>query len=343
MLLASLVMIIAIAALVKSADLFVDGASGTAKYLGMSDFLIGMIIVGFGTSAPELLVSANASLGGQGDLSLGNAYGSNIANIALILGLTAVISPVAVQRKIISSEMVRLLLATLVSIYLLWDHQISRYDAAVMLLLFAIFMIMSAVKSYRDSRKEAGAPGSEALDTASAESDGAKDEEGSKPQSIGRELIKLFTGLAILVISSKALVWGAVEIATALGISSLIIGLTVVAVGTSLPELASSLAASIKGRNDMVIGNIVGSNMFNTLAVVGLAGAIREFSAGDAILIRDVSVMTTLTVLLILFSLPRKNAPAGSICRWKGVTLCGIYVLYTAYLIWDAMGAAGAH
>lgn len=331
MLLAVLAVIAGIVALVKSADVFVEGSSGTAKYFGMSDFLIGMLILGFGTSAPELLVSASASFDGKGDLALGNAFGSNICNIALILGVTALIRPVTVKTAVIRSEMVGLLLVTLTTVYLLWDHIISRADASALLLLFAIFVIVSI----RNGRKESKAQ--------KLQNQEPKTE--TKPVSLGRELLKLFAGLVVLVLSSKLLVWGAVEIATILEVSNLVIGLTIVAVGTSLPELASSIAAAMKGNNAMAIGNVVGSNMFNTLAVTGLAGVIQELKADPEILVRDVGVMTTLTALLILFSAPlSKKARAtgnGTVTRIEGAALCAIYIGYTAYLICTA-GHSGA-
>ncbi len=318
MLYAILAIIIGIGALIKSADLFVEGASGTAKYFGMSEFLIGMLILGFGTSAPELLVSASASLNGNGALALGNAYGSNIANIALILGVTTIISPVIVQHKIIKGEMLRLFAVTLLSFVLLWNYSISRIDASILLTIFFAVIIYS-------------------FKTGQKKPDEKEKTDDKKTIVIWREIIKLLIGLAILVASSKLLVWGAVEIAKILNVSDLVIGLTIVAIGTSLPELASSVTAAIKGNNDMAIGNVVGSNMFNTLAVVGLAGSIKEINAEPAILYRDISVVLILTLLLIIFSYTAKKSDKlqgnGLLCRWEGIVFTGCYVGYTAYLI----------
>jgi cation:H+ antiporter len=318
MLYAILAIIIGIGALIKSADLFVEGASGTAKYFGMSEFLIGMLILGFGTSAPELLVSASASLNGNGALALGNAYGSNIANIALILGVTTIISPVIVQHKIIKGEMLRLFAVTLLSFVLLWNYSISRIDASILLTIFFAVIIYS-------------------FKTGQKKPDEKEKTDDEKTIVIWREIIKLLIGLAILVASSKLLVWGAVEIAKILNVSDLVIGLTIVAIGTSLPELASSVTAAIKGNNDMAIGNVVGSNMFNTLAVVGLAGSIKEINAEPAILYRDISVVLILTLLLIIFSYTAKKSDKlqgnGLLCRWEGIVFTGCYVGYTAYLI----------
>ena len=241
MTLAILAIIFGIFTLVKSADLFVEGASGTAKYFGMSEFLIGMLILGFGTSAPELLVSASASIDGNGALALGNAYGSNIANIALILGVTAIISPVVIQKKIVNRDMPLLLGITVLSACLLWDYSISRIDAWILLAVFLAFTVYSIRTGKSEPDKK-------------ADTDLKKDEKEKKPIVIWKEIIKLTAGLVILVGSSKLLVWGAVEIAHILKVSDLLIGLTVVAIGTSLPELASSVTASIKGNNDMAIG-----------------------------------------------------------------------------------------
>ncbi len=325
MTLAILAIIFGIFALVKSADLFVEGASGTAKYFGMSEFLIGMLILGFGTSAPELLVSASASIDGNGALALGNAYGSNIANIALILGVTAIISPVVIQRKIVKGDMPRLLGITILSACLLWDYSISRIDAWILLAVFFAFIVYAVKTGKSEPDKK-------------AETDKEKEE---KPIVIWKEIVKLTAGLLILVGSSKLLVWGAVEIAHILKVSDLLIGLTVVAIGTSLPELASSITASIKGNNDMAIGNVVGSNIFNTLAVVGLAGAIGEVNTEPEILYRDMSMVLFLTLLLIIVSFPFIRKPEGFINRYEGVVLLCSYIAYTVYLIATATGSAG--
>ena len=328
MTLAILAIIFGIFTLVKSADLFVEGASGTAKYFGMSEFLIGMLILGFGTSAPELLVSASASIDGNGALALGNAYGSNIANIALILGVTAIISPVVIQKKIVNRDMPLLLGITVLSACLLWDYSISRIDAWILLAVFLAFTVYSIRTGKSEPDKK-------------ADTDLKKDEKEKKPVVIWKEIIKLTAGLVILVGSSKLLVWGAVEIAHILKVSDLLIGLTVVAIGTSLPELASSVTASIKGNNDMAIGNVVGSNMFNTLTVVGLAGAIKEINTEPEVLYRDMSMVLFLTLLLIIVSFPFIRKPEGFINRYEGVVLFCSYMAYTVYLIVTAPGAAG--
>lgn len=331
MILPIVAVVLGLGVLVWSADKFVDGAVGIAKFCGMSTLLIGMVIVGFGTSAPEMVVSAISAMQNAPELALGNAYGSNIANIALILGLTAVISPVIVVRKALKRDLPMLLAVTALSIYLASDGAINRLDGIVLLLVFAGVMGFNIVSEIRQKKAE-GSSESEA-------------DEGEK-LSLGKSVFWLVLGLTLLVASSRALVWGAVEIARALGVSDLLIGLTIVAVGTSLPELASSIAAARKGENDLAIGNIIGSNLFNTLMVVGIASAIAPMHSFEpSVFNRDMPVMAVLTVLLLLFGLPvrKKRLDAsghriGRINRLEGATFLAIYIGYIGVLIAQATG-----
>lgn len=261
MLLAALAVIIGLALLVWSADRFVDGAAASAGHFGMPPLLIGMVIVGFGTSAPEMVVSVLAAVQGNPGIALGNAYGSNITNIALILGITALISPIAIQPQIIRREMPVLLAVTVLAVWQLWDGYLSFADGIVLSATLVLLMGWTTLRSMKGSDNFA-------RDIA----DELADSDNKIP--LRRALFWLVLGLAILILSSRLLVWGAVVIAQALGVSDLIIGLTVVAIGTSLPELASSVIAARKGEHDIAVGNIIGSNLFNTLAVVGLAAAI---------------------------------------------------------------------
>lgn len=323
--------VLGLALLVWSADRFVDGAVGVARYCGMSTLLIGMVVVGFGTSAPEMVVSAISAMDNAPELALGNAYGSNIANIALILGVTAVISPVIVIRKALKRDLPVLLAVTALSIFLASDGAINRHDGIVLLLVFAGVMAFNIVSEIRQKKAEG---------TSETEAD-----EGEK-LSLGKSVFWLVLGLSLLVASSRALVWGAVEIARALGVSDLLIGLTIVAVGTSLPELASSIAAARKGENDLAIGNIIGSNLFNTLMVVGIASTIAPMHSFEpSVFNRDMPVMTVLTVLLLLFGLPvrKKRLDAyghriGRINRLEGATFLAIYIGYIGVLIAQATG-----
>ena len=330
MLLPIIAVILGLAVLVWSADKFVDGAVGVAKFCGMSTLLIGMVIVGFGTSAPEMVVSAISAMQDAPELALGNAYGSNIANIALILGVTAIISPVVVIRKALKRDLPVLIAVTVLAVILALDGAIGRIDGIVLLLVFAGVMGFNIVSEIRQKHK-----GGQVEDS----------EENSTDVSLGKSLLWLLLGLVLLVASSRALVWGAVAIARALGVSDLLIGLTIVAVGTSLPELASSIAAARKGEDDLAFGNIIGSNLFNTLAVVGIAATIAPMDSFEAsVLSRDMPVMAALTVLLLLFGLPvrKKRIDAsghriGRINRIEGATFLAIYVGYIGFLIAQAM------
>lgn len=333
MILPIVAVVLGLGVLVWSADKFVDGAVGVAKFCGMSTLLIGMVIVGFGTSAPEMVVSAISAMQDAPELALGNAYGSNIANIALILGLTAVISPVLVVRKALKRDLPVLIAVTALSVFLVSDGSIGRLDGIVLLLVFAGVMAFNIVGEFRQKKTVAEEPSQDESDDA-------------EKLSLGKSIFWLVLGLALLVASSRALVWGAVEIARALGVSDLLIGLTIVAVGTSLPELASSIAAARKGENDLAIGNIIGSNLFNTLLVVGIASTIAPMHSFEpSVFNRDMPVMAVLTILLLLFGLPvrktRLDAEGrriGRINRLEGAAFLAIYIGYVGLLIAQATG-----
>ncbi|PRD26911.1 UNVERIFIED_CONTAM: caxA [Trichonephila clavipes] len=317
MLWAVIAVILGLVLLVWSADKFIDGASATASHFGMPPLLVGMVIVGFGTSAPEIVVSVMAAIDGNPGLALGNAYGSNIANIALILGVTVLIQPIMVHSAVVRKELPLLLLVTGICIFQIFDGVLSRNDAIIMLLMLVLYMGWTIWQGMRNQS-----------DVLSHEFDHQLQE---KEVPLKTSIFQLIFGLIILVISSRLLVWGAVEIAQAFGVSELIIGLTVVAVGTSLPELASSIAAARKGELDIAIGNVIGSNMFNTLAVVGLAGVIHPTIVPLEVLQRDMVVMGTLTLSLLLFTLSFKGQ--GRIGRVKGSIWLFSFVAYTCYLI----------
>lgn len=318
MLLAVAAVIFGLALLVWSADKFVDGAAATAGHLGMPALLIGMVVIGFGTSAPELVVSAIASLQGNPALALGNAYGSNITNIALIIGLTAVLAPITLNSQVLKREMPLLIMVTLIAAYPLWDGIITTLEAWFLLGVFAIYIGWSIV---------------EGMNQPSDQLSGAFEQElKAKLMPMKKAIIWLVIGLILLIVSSRLLVWGAVDIATALGVSDLVIGLTVVAIGTSLPELASAIAAIRKNEHDLAIGNVIGSNMFNTLAVVGLAGTIQPIPLEPLVLQRDWVAMLGLTLLLAAFGFRFNNRP-NRINRWQGALLLCCFIGYTAYLL----------
>jgi len=308
--------------LVWSADRFVDGAAATARHLGLPPLLIGMVVIGFGTSAPELMVSALAAVQGNPGLALGNAYGSNITNIALIVGLVALISPLTVHSQVVRQELPVLGGVTLISLWCLHDGVISRFDAVLLLALLFGFLGYSIWRSRRSE--------GDALQ-ADVEADAA-----GESMSLKSGVVWTLVGLLMLIVSSRFLVWGAVTIAEAFGVSDLVIGLTVVAIGTSLPELASSISAVRKNEHDLVIGNVVGSNLFNTLAVVGLAGMIHPIDVDPDVLVRDWPVMAALTLVLLVFGIGIKGQ--GRINRLEGAVLLASFVAYTAWLVYSVIG-----
>ncbi len=317
--------------LLWSADKFVDGSSAVATRLGMSKLLVGMIIVGFGTSAPEMLVSALASYGGNSGIALGNAFGSNIANIALILGVTVLIRPIFIEKNVITRELPILLFSTLVVYWLLWDGTVSRIEALGMLVLFAVIMYFSITASMREEKRQQPC---EELKTLQ------KNKEIVEPELMPMKnaVFCLVLGLVLLIASSRALVWGAVGVASYIGISDMIIGLTIVAVGTSLPELASAIAATRKNEHSLVIGNIIGSNFFNALAVVGIAGVINPLPVEQGVIIRDVPLSIILTLSLFLFSIRVGRQIQGIISRFEGLVMLAIYTLYTVQLVTIVLG-----
>lgn len=302
--------------LVWSADRFVEGAAATAKHFGMPPLLIGMIIVGFGTSAPEMVVSAISSFQGKPGIALGNAYGSNIVNITLILGLTALIKPIVVHSQVLRKELPILAAVTGLTVWQLWDSEISRGDAVVLLVVFTGLMAWTIWQGLQKA-DNLGLEVEQRMETAET--------------PFRQAAFWLAAGLILLIVSSRVLVWGAVAIAQGLGVGDLIIGLTIVAVGTSLPELASSIIAARKGEHDIALGNVIGSNLFNTLAVVGIAGLIGPISVGAEVLSRDILVMSLLTVALFVLGFGFRGP--GRINRYEGGILLICYFAYTIYLI----------
>ena len=315
LLLPVLAVVAGLAALVWSADRFVDGAAASARLLGVPALLVGMVVVGFGTSAPELTVSAISAWNGNPSIALGNAWGSNVCNVALILGVAAAVSPLAVRHASLRFDLPVLLAATILSLFLLRDGDVSRADAWLLLGVFAAWLAASVFFAVR---------GRAVARAAAAETPGG---------GLSGRAAALWTvaGLVVLVASSRVLVWGAVELAQALGVSDLAIGLTVVAVGTSLPELASSVAAARKGEDDLAVGNVIGSNLFNTLAVVGLAGAIRPMDAVDpAVAARDVPAAFALALAVLVLGLPawRRGARDGRLGRGAGILFLAAYAAW---------------
>ena len=308
--------------LVWGADRFVLGAAGTARNLGVSPLIIGLTIVGFGTSAPEMLVSAVAAWQGNPGLAVGNAIGSNITNIALILGLTALVAPLATNSKLLRRELPLLLVTMLAGLGLLVDGELSRLDGVVLMLGLAalIYWMVRTALAERNGDPLV----SELSEDIPAE------------MSTPRALTWLAIGLVVLLVSSRILVWGAVGIAEALGVSDLIIGLTIVALGTSLPELAASMASALRGEPDIAIGNVIGSNLFNLLAVLGIPGLIHPLGIGDDVLFRDYPVMLGLTLAMFIMAYGIRGP--GRINRLEGGLLLACYVGYQTLLYFSTRG-----
>ncbi|NIZ40961.1 calcium/sodium antiporter [Spirochaetales bacterium BR193] len=312
------IIVIALLFLFIGANKFIDGAVIVARRLGMSSLMVGVVIIGFGTSTPEIIVSSLAALDNSPGIALGNAYGSNIVNIAFIIGITAIISPIIVQRKVIIIEMPILLITAIISLILMYNGSLSRAGASLLLLLFVAYMSYTFIQSSRASTKS--------IMTPMAETPTHSDE---NKHSLIKPILILLIGLIAMMIGAKGFVFGASSLAKLWGVSDLIIGLTIVSIGTSLPELFSSIVAATKRQHDMALGNIIGSNIFNTLVVVGIAGVINPIQAIDPMIIRrDIPVMLGFSLLLLIFALSFKKE--YRISRIEGVIFL---ILYIAYLM----------
>lgn len=307
--------------LVAGADRFVAGAAALAKCLGVPTLLVGMLVIGFGTSAPEMLVSATAAARGAPGIALGNAFGSNIGNILLILGVCALIRPLRATGPVVRRELPLLLGVTAVAALLIVDGTVSRLDAAILLAVFAASVGISIRKALCGT------------DGGAEEQPVADKQESAMPgkHPLAWAVIWVAVGLVMMLAASELLVWGAVEIAHYFGISDLIVGLTVVAVGTSLPELASSVVATRKGEDDLAIGNIIGSNIFNSMVVVGIAGLIAPIPAERAFIVRDIPVAFAAT--LLLYAVSRGRAGPGIITRREGALMLTLYAAYVSWLV----------
>lgn len=318
MLFASLAILVGLVVLVWSADRFVLGAAATARHLGMSPLLIGMTIVSLGTSAPEIFVSATASLEGAGILAIGNALGSNITNVGLVLGITALIAPLPIQSKMLKKEIPILLLVTVIAGLVLQDMNLSFWDGVVMLICLVITLFWLFNET---NEQEIGGLDEEEV-------------EAIEHTSTAKSIMWLIIGLIALMISAKLLVWGAVEVARYFGISELIIGLTIVAIGTSLPELAASVASALKGHHEIAIGNVVGSNIFNLLAVMPIPGLVADTQIESEVLYRDYGAMLIITLLLIAFIYGFRRK--GRVGRSAGSVLLLAYIGYLGLLLVQA-------
>lgn len=316
MLLDIIYVLVGLIVLVWSADKFIDGAAAAATHFGLSPLLVGILIVGFGTSAPEMVVSAFAAFDGNPGIALGNAYGSNITNIGLVLGVTTLLYPLSVGSRIVRREIPLLILVMLLSFGFFYDELINRTEAVIMLMVMLVLLIYNAFYSNKN-------------DNLAAELDASGELVSGEP--LLKSLLSLLIGLLLLLVSSHYLVKGAVGIAEAFGVSDLVIGLTVIAIGTSLPELAATIAAARKGESDIALGNIIGSCMFNALAVVGIAGIIRPVMIEPIFLSRDFVASAILLIMLWLFTFGIRGQ--SMISKKEGGALLLGYIAYTAYLL----------
>lgn len=295
--------------LIWSADAFTENGAKIANIFKVSSLVIGLLIFGFGTSAPEMLVSGLAAMNGNTGISIGNAIGSNIFNIALVLGVSAIIAPIQVTSEVLKKEWVFLMLVTFVTGLLLWDKHLGIFDGLVLVSLLAIFLIYTFATAKNSNTHEF---------------DGLI--EMVDKDRTGKTWLMLIIGLVVLISSAKLIVWGGVAVAEFFEVPDLIIGLTVIALGTSLPELAVSIASILKKQYEMVIGNIIGSNLFNTIAVLAMPGLIHPSNVADGVIHRDYPMMLLLTVLL--FTLSYKPHKRHSINRFAGVVLVSVFGFY---------------
>ena len=311
MLISVVSLLIGFTLLVWSADAFTDNGAKIARIFNISPLIIGLLIFGFGTSAPEMLVSGLAAYDGHPELSIGNAFGSNIFNIGLVLAVAAIIHPVIVEKNVLKKEWLFLFLSTLVIGFLLMDGFLSFVDGSILLILLLLFLYYVFNESKKDNNLE-----------------NEVSEDINKDQSKGKTWLLLIISLVILVSSARLVVWGGTNLALAFGVSDLIIGLTVVALGTSLPELAVAISSALKKQHQMIIGNIIGSNLFNSLGVLAIPGLILPFQIPSEVMSRDYIYMLIFTLLVLVFSLKLK------INRLGGLILLAILASYLYQLVW---------
>ncbi|HCM1326643.1 calcium/sodium antiporter [Vibrio parahaemolyticus] len=308
-------LIVGLVLLVWSADKLVFGSAAIARNVGISPLVIGMTILAMGSSAPEMMVSATAAWDGKTDTAVGNVLGSNIANIALILGITALIKPLSISSAVIRRELPLMIAVTVLAGILLWNSHLGFYEGVLLFVLFGAFLFAMLQISRKEQKS-----GDAFLE----------DQESEIPQGVSnpKAIMWVVIGLILLPLAASLLVDNAVIIAKHFGMSDLVIGLTIIAIGTSLPELAASLAGVLKGEDDMAVGNIIGSNVFNILAVMGLPGIINPSTLSEYAMGRDFWVMLGVSVLLVAMCLGKSR----SINRLEGAILFTCFLGYQVYL-----------
>ena len=310
----SVIIVIGLVALVWSADKFVDGASAIAQRAGLTPMMIGLTIVSVGTSAPEILISVMSAWSGSGELAVGNALGSNIANVGLVLGITLLVKSISLNKSTTFIDLPLLVLVVIVTGALLFDLTLSRGDSVVLLAALGLFFL-HIIRSGQHSADEGEATRIPSLSLLAA-------------------WLSFLGGLVLLIASSRTLVWAASQVAAALGVSELLIGLTIVAVGTSLPELAASVMSALKGQADMAIGAIIGSNMFNLLLVLAIPGFWGTLNLQAEVLHRDLVAVFVTTLVLALAALYgwNRQASVSTLTRYTGAVLLALYVAYYFWL-----------
>jgi cation:H+ antiporter len=320
-----LLLIIGLCLLVAGAEILVRGASRLAVGIGISPVIVGLTIVAFGTSSPELAVSLQAAFTGESDLTVGNVVGSNVFNVLLILGISALIVPLTVAQRLIRIDVPIMVATSLLLLVFALDHVIARTEGVLLVLGLTLYIGFAVYESVRGNRQ----PDPEFVAKEYEDEFGEGD---TKSAGILRDVALIVGGLALLVLGSRWLVNGATEIALDLGLSDLIVGLTIVAAGTSLPEVATSVMAAAKGERDIAVGNVVGSNIFNVLAVLGLSALLspQVVAVSEAAVRFDIPVMTAVAIACL------PVLSTGRIVRWQGALFLGYYVAYVAYLILDA-------
>jgi cation:H+ antiporter len=306
-----------LALLAAGAEWLVRGASALAGALGLSPLVVGLTVVAFGTSAPELSVSLGAAFAGESDLALGNVIGSNIANILLILGLSATVAPLLVSRQVIRREVPMMVGISLAVVLMGLDGRIGRIDGMLLVIGIGVYVF----ESIRESRQM------EAVRVANGEVAPAP----AGGRTLVLEGLRAIVGLGVLVVGTEGVVGGATAMATAMGVSELLVGLTIVAIGTSLPEAATSVVATLRGERDLAVGNAVGSNIFNLLAILGATALVRPIGVPEEVLVFDLPLMLAVAAacLPVFFT-------GGRIARWEGWVFVGYYVAYVVYLVLDA-------
>lgn len=323
LILPSLILIIGLALLVWSSDVFIEGAASTAVRYKVSPLVIGVVIIGFGTSSPEIIVAIMASLEGNPGLAVGNAVGSNITNIGLVLGVTALLAPIIVKSSVLKRELPVLLAITAFGIVLILDRELEVIDG-IILLATLVAVLAWMLKTNKN------------IATGDALADDVNRELAELPKlSKTKAFLFLFGGLVLLMISARMMVWGAVEIAEFFEVPDLIIGLTIIAIGTSLPELAAAITAALKNEVDMMIGNILGSNLFNLLAVLAVPALLAPSLIDIDVLQRDYPIMLAFTVAMLLVALPRKGNAV--ISRIEGFLLLALFVAYLVLLYFNTV------